>query len=273
MPDDMIAAIQPHNARPAAVWSSGGAAYDAISRSIGDAIEHCVRRLDPQSGERILDVATGTGRAARAAAEAGAQVTAVDIAGTLVEAGRAMAATTGLPIDFQTGDAERLPFPDASFDGVVSTFGVMFASKPEVAAAELARVCKPGGRLALATWTTDGTLAKMFGVMRPFMPPPPDPAPASPFAWGDHARLRALLGGAFDLGFESGVSHHRAPDGDTIWRIFLTGYGPTKMLAESLDAGRRQALQDAFTQFHDGFGDALGVTVRREYVVTRGLRR
>src|SRR6187399_2441273 len=203
------ATIQQHNERPAAVWSSGGKAYEEISRGIADAIEHCVMRLNPQPGERILDLSTGTGWTSRLVARRGATVTGVDIASDLLEAARAKAVAEGLSITYQIGDAGDLPFETGSFDAVVSTFGIMFASRPEHAAAELARVCRKGGRIALTTWLSDGNLFKMFQVMKRYMPPPPNPAPPSPFEWGRPERIKELLGGAFQLRLEPGVSYYR----------------------------------------------------------------
>jgi SAM-dependent methyltransferase len=272
---DEASPLEPHNARFAAMWSAGGAAYDEISRAVSEAIEHCVRRLDPKPGERVLDVATGTGWTSRRVAEAGARVTGVDIAADLLDAAQAKARQFGLDIEYRLGDAERLPFADASFDGVISTIGVMFASRPEAAAAELARVCRPGGRLALATWLPDSTVAEMFALMRPFMPAPPPGTqpPPSPFAWGDKGRLAELLGAGFELRFEQGVAHHRMPSGQAMWELFSTGYGPTKTLAGSLDAGRRAEMQEAFTAFHDRHRTELGITTPRAYLITVGTRR
>ena len=268
----MNSTIQPHNERPAAVWSAGGKDYDQISRGIADSIEHCVLRLNPQPGERILDLSTGTGWTSRIVARRGATVTGADIASDLLDAARAKANAEGLPIDYQLGDAERLPFEDGAFDAVVSTCGVMFASRPEAAAGELARVCRKGGRIALTTWLSDGNLSKMFGVMRRYMPPPPSPAPPSPFEWGRTERIRELLGSAFDLRFESGVSYYREPSGAAAWDTFSTGYGPTRSLAASLDPERREALRKDFTAFHDGFATELGICVPREYWLTIGVR-
>jgi SAM-dependent methyltransferase len=265
--------IQPHNSRPAAVWSAGGADYDEISHGIADALEHCVRRLAPQPGERVLDLATGTGWTSRLVARRGAIVDGVDIAAGLLDSARARAVADGLPISYQLGDAEALPFEDASFDAVISTFGVMFVSRPEAAAAELARIVRPGGRIALTTWTHDGNLFRMFQVMKAFMAPPPTPAPPSPFEWGRPDRLAALLGGAFDLTLEPGTSFYREPTAEAAWATFSTGYGPTRMLAESLPADRRAALRDDFVRFHAGFASPLGVTVPRDYLVTLGVRR
>jgi SAM-dependent methyltransferase len=264
--------VQPHNERPAAVWSAGGENYDRVSRGIADSIEHCVLRLNPQPGERILDLSTGTGWTSRVVARRGARVTGVDIASALLDVARARAAAEGLPIGYQLGDAENLPFEDGTFDAVVSTCGVMFATRPEAAAAELARVCRAGGRIALTTWLSDGNLFRMFQVMRRYMPPPPSPAPPSPFEWGRPERIRELLGGAFDLRFEDGVSYYREPSAEAAWETFSTGYGPTRSLASSLDPERRDALRADFIAFHAGFPTALGICVPREYWLTIGVR-
>ena len=266
------AKIQQHNERPAAVWSSGGKDYDQISRGIADSIEHCVMRLDPQPGERILDLSTGTGWTSRLVARRGATVIGADIASDLLDAARTQAKAEGLAIEYQIGDAESLPFDDAAFDAVVSTCGVMFASKQEAAAAELARVCRKGGRIALTTWLSDSSVFQMFQVMKRYMPAPPSPAPRSPFEWGRTERIRELLGGAFDLRFEKGVSYYREPSAEAAWETFSTGYGPTRVLAASLDADRRESLRKDFVAFHAGFATDLGICVPREYWLTVGVR-
>ncbi|HEX6016199.1 MAG TPA: class I SAM-dependent methyltransferase [Geminicoccaceae bacterium] len=269
----MASAIQPHNERAAATWGAGGADYDAISRTIADSIEHCVHRLGPRPGERVLDLATGTGWAARLAAARGAKVVGVDIGADLIEAAKERARQADLEIEFEVGDAERLRFEDESFDVVVSTCGVMFASSPEAAAAEIARVSKRGGRVGLTTWPPEGTLAQMFQVMRPYMPSPPSPPPPSPFEWGRRERVRELLGSAFDLKFETGTTVLREPDGEAVWRLFSTGYGPTKTIAGKLDPERREQLRHDFVAFHDQFRGDLGVAMPREYLLTIGIRR
>lgn len=265
-------AVQPHNARPAAVWSSGGKHYDQISRGIADSIEHCVLRLDPKPGERILDLSTGTGWTSRRVARRGADVVGVDIAGDLLDAARAKAAAEGLTIEYRLGDAESLPFADGSFDAVISTVGVMFAARQEAAAAELARVVRKGGRIALTTWTPDGNVFGMFNVMKRYMPAAPSPAPRSPFEWGDPARVRELLGGAFTLRFERATSYYREPSSEAAWWTFSTGYGPTRSLAMSLDPNRLEQFRDDFIAFHQSFATELGICVPRDYLLTAGVR-
>ena len=200
-------------------------------------------------------------------------MTGVDIAAGLLDAAREKATAERLPIEYQLGDAESLPFEDGQFDAVVSTFGIMFASRPEAAASELARVCRKGGRIALTTWLSDSSVFQMFQVMKKYMPPSPNPAPRSPFEWGRAERIRELLGTSFDLRLEKGVSYYREPSAEAAWNTFSTGYGPTRALAGSLDPDRREALRNDFIAFHQNFATELGVTVPREYWLTVGTRK
>ncbi len=272
----MSGAIQEHNERPAAVWSSGGRGYDKVSHQISAALEHCVQRLDPRPGERALDVATGTGWTSRLLARQGAKVTGGDIAADLLASARVRAAAEQVDIDYRVEDAEKLSFADASFDIVASTFGVMFVSRPEAAAAEIARACRSGGRLGLLTWAPDGNVFEMFKVMRAYMAlpaaPPPSPPP-SPFEWGKPERVGQLLGSAFDLKFEQGTCVYYDHDGEAAWEVFVDGYGPTKALAGSLDETRRADLRRDFVAFHDRFRTELGIAVPRTYLLTIGRRR
>jgi SAM-dependent methyltransferase len=263
------ARVLPHNEKAAATWGSPGRHYDRISEIIADALEHVVFRIDPRPGEKFLDVATGTGWTARRLAARGAQVIGVDLGAGVIDAAQALAPA----IDFRVGDAEALPFADASFDGVTSTFGVMFVARPEEAARELARVCRNGGRLGICTWPPGDTIESMFKMMRPYMPPPPASPPPSPFEWGRPDRVRKLLGDAFDLKFESGVTWLRMPSSQAIWELFVEGYGPTKALAAGCDPQRRQQLEHDFIAFHDKYRGELGINMPREYLVVIGTRK
>lgn len=266
--------IQEHNQAPALLWGSPGAAYDEISRGISTAIEHAVERLAPKPGERILDVATGTGWAARRIAERGANVTGMDFAAEVVEAARDIAARRNYDIAFDVGDAEALHYEDGTFDAVISTFGVMFASNPERATRELTRVCRPGGRLVLATWTPDGNVFNMFKVMKAYMEPPKGTPAPSPFeTWGEPERVIELLGETFDLTFEKGTTFYREPNAAQAWETFVSGYGPTRTLHNKLDEEGKGSLERAFIAFHEAFKSELGICVPRDYWVIAGTRR
>lgn len=266
-----LSSIQPHNLKAADVWDTGGSAYNSISHTVADAIEHCVIRLDPKPGESVLDVATGTGWAARRLAERGANVTGIDIGSALIDAARAYATAARLNIRFEVADAEALPFENESFDAVTSTFGVMFTAKPEDAARELARVCRKGGRIALTTWPPDGTVAGLFKVMKPYMPEPFAPVP-SPFDWGSKDRLQQLFGSHFDLKFETGTTVLREPSGQAAWALFASSYGPVKALAASLDPERHERFREEFIDYHDSFRTDLGIAMPRIYLMTLGIR-
>ena len=269
----MDGSIQQHNQRAATVWSSGGDAYNEISRQISGALQHCVDRLQPKPGERVLDLATGTGWTSRLLARCGAKVIGGDIASELLADARRRAQTEHLDIEYGLADAEKLTFPDRAFDIVSSTFGVMFVSRPEAAAAEIARVCRKGGRIGLTTWLPDGGVFKMFQLMRPFMPPPSTPAPPSPFEWGRVERIKELFGRDFELKFEKGVATYHGASGAAAWQAFVTGYGPTKALAASLEATKCADLQRQFIAFHDGYKTDLGIALPREYLLTIGISR
>jgi SAM-dependent methyltransferase len=263
--------IQSHNQKAAATWGSGGASYEKVSECIADSIEHVLNRLDIRPGERVLDLATGTGWTARRIAQKGAKVVGVDIGEGVIDAARRLAAQANLDIEFLVGDAEKCDLPSGAYDVITSTCGVMFASRPESVAAELARLCRKGGRIGLTTWPPTSTVAGMFQVMKPYMPPPPSPAPPSPFEWGRPERVRDLLGKDFDLKFETGTTVLRMPSGETAWTVFSEGYGPTKMLLQNTD--RKDELRRDLIKFHDAYRGELGIALPRDYLVTIGIRR
>jgi ubiquinone/menaquinone biosynthesis C-methylase UbiE len=260
-------AVLPTNLQAARTWGAGGEKYDQVSRGIADAIEHAVDALDPQPGERILDVATGTGWAARRIAARGAIVTGVDLGAEVIEAAKAL----GTGIDFRVGDAEALPFPDNHFDAVISTFGVMFARDPEAVARELTRVVRPGGRISLANWAIGGSVHDMFQLIRSYKPAEQNPTP-SPFEWGSSARVLELLGDHFEIEFESGTSFFQPESGATAWATFSTGFGPVVALLEVLSAEKAEALKADFIAFHEAHRMGAGIVMRRPYVITKATR-
>lgn len=254
--------------RQRVMWGTGP--YQRVTETIADIHERVVEQLAPGPGVAWLDVACGTGAVAERAAARGATVTGIDLAPALIETAQQRAADQGLAIDYRVGDCEQLDVADASFDAVSSTCGIMFSPHHESSARELARVTRPGGRLALANWTPTGGLARMFGVMAQFMPAPP---PSSPFDWGDETRVRELLNDAFELDLEEHVSTLRVPSGEDYWELFSTSYGPTKVLADSLGE-RREELHRAWVEFFETNYRANGeIAHTREYLLVLGTRR
>jgi SAM-dependent methyltransferase len=257
--------------RHSVVWGTGP--YQNITDTITDIHAVVIERLDPQPGVKWLDLACGTGAAAELAAERGADVTGIDIAPALIETAKERAAERGLDIDYRVGDAENLELEDASFDVVSSTCGVMFAPDHEATARELARVVKPGGRIGLVNWTpAEDGLAALFRIMKPFQPPAPEGV-GYPFDWGDEQHVRKLLGEAFDLELEGGVSPLQLPSGEAYWELFSSSYGPTRTLAENLDDERREELRRSWVEFADSLSSNGGIEHRREYLLVLGTRR
>ena len=217
-----------HHRPAASMWGLGGRSYDDVSFGISDALAHAAQRLSARPGEEILDVATGTGWSARNVARSGARVSAIDISTELLSAAQELSAHVRPPIAFQVADAERLPFPDGRFDGVISTFGVIFAQDQHQAAKELGRVVRKGGRLALATWAPDGSVAKFLAVIAKHSSTPPPQV--SPLAWGDPRHVDKLLGRDFELTLERGVNNAYHPDVEHIWERYANGFGPMRQL-------------------------------------------
>ncbi len=251
------------------MWGTG--TYDRISQTVADVHEALVSGLRPQPGEPWLDLATGTGQVAFRAARAGAAVTGLDLAPALLETAQRLAAENGLSIRFDAGDAEHLPYEDASFDVVSSSFGAMFAPDHAAVARELARVCRPVGRLGLATWRPDGGVGDLFRVMAPFQAPPPTGV-GDPFDWGREDYLADLLGNWFDLDFVEGDNRLRATSGEEVWGLFYSSYGPTRMLADSLDPQRREEFRRAFVDYYEGSRVDGGIDNSRTYLLTFGRR-
>jgi SAM-dependent methyltransferase len=263
--------IQTHHLAAAAMWGTGGRAYNEVSFAISDALAHAAPRLNARPGQSILNVGTGTGWSARNAARRGARLTAVDISTDLLAAARKLSAHVQPEIEFQLADAEALPFADASFDGVITTFGVMFAQDQDRAACELGRVCRPGGRLVVTAWISGGNVAEFFAILgRHTGAPPP---PVSPLAWGDPGEAGRLLGPDFALVFERGQNHAHHDDVDAIWDWYARGFGPMRQILEGVDAARRKALKAEVDAYHAHYAGEAGLRVTRDYLAIIGRRR
>ena len=254
--------------RQQATWASGD--FSVVASRIVFNAEALCEAADLQAGWRVLDVATGSGNAALAAARRGCEVVGIDYVPALLQRGRTRAAAEHLDVRFVDGDAEGLPFPDASFDAVISIYGVMFAPDHNRAAAELARVCRPGGRIALASWTPDGFIGETFRIFSRYLPPAPGLQP--PIRWGDEGYLGSLLGHVA----ASMTSHRRT----AVFRFrcaeenvdfFRTYYGPTLRAFESLDPPRRESLRDdlrALARRYDRNGGTGPIAITGDYLET-----
>jgi ubiquinone/menaquinone biosynthesis C-methylase UbiE len=236
-PTPDLAAIK---TRQQATWSSGD--YHMIGTQIQIVSELLIEALDVHSTERVLDVATGSGNAALAAARRGCDVTGVDYVPALLDRARRRAEAEGLPVEFVEGDAEALPFPDASFDVVSSVFGSMFAPDQEKTAAELARVVKPGGRIGIVAHTPDGFIGNLFKVIAKHAPPPA--GLRSPIQWGTEARLRELfIGRIADLKAEKRFYTFRDRSPEHFIEYWRSFYGPTLKAFEAVGESGRDGLE------------------------------
>lgn len=253
--------------RQRAVWDAG--AYDELSPHIADVGELVVARARIEPGMRVLDVACGTGNAARPAARAGARVTGLDLTPKLLAAGRAKAEAAGLAIEWREGDAENLPFEDGHFDRVLSTFGHMFAPRHQRTADEMARVCRRGGAIITATWTPEGITGEIFKAAGSYMPPPPDYA-APPIMWGreDHVReLFARVATGFE--FERHVNRIEWESVDAFADFFMARFGPmvtAKAMLGDRFAELRQRVIDIWKQANEATDGSLRLP--QEYLLS-----
>lgn len=237
--------LDEYKTRQRAVWDAGE--YGALSPYIADVGELVVARASIERGMRVLDAACGTGNAARPAARAGAQVTGLDLTPKLLEVGRAEARHEGLEIEWQEGDAENLPFEDGRFDRVLSTFGHMFAPRHQRTADEMARVCRKGGAIVMATWTPEGVAGRIFKAAGSFMPPPPDYA-SPPIFWGreDYVRQR-FAGVATGFEFERHVNRIEWDSVEGFAEFFMSRFGPLvtarAMLGDRFEELRQQVVE------------------------------
>jgi SAM-dependent methyltransferase len=239
VPQPDLAAIK---GRQQAAWSAGD--YAVIGTTLQIVGESLCEALDLRAGKAVLDVAAGNGNATLAAARRGCEVVSTDYVAALLERGRARASAEGLDVRFEQADAEKLQYADASFDAVVSTFGVMFTPNQEQAAAELARVCKRGGKIGLANWTPGSFVGGIFKALGRYIPPATGLKP--PTLWGTEERLRELFPGQrIEATRKDFVFRYRSP---RHWLdTFRTYYGPMNKAFAALDAEKQSALADDLT--------------------------
>jgi 2-polyprenyl-3-methyl-5-hydroxy-6-metoxy-1,4-benzoquinol methylase len=229
-------------AKQKATWEAGD--FGQIARTIENVAEEFMARQPLRPGAQVLDVACGTGNLAVIAARHGCTVWGIDIACNLIHQARIRAAEERLHINFMEADAEAPPFDDGQFDLVVSMFGAMFAPQPDVVAAELQRVTKSGGRIALANWTPEGFIGKMFNIFKAHLPPSPAGVP-SPMGWGDEATVRSRLQHGFTevrLARRIALMRYPLPPAETV-EFFRQYYGPTQRAFASLNASAQAALR------------------------------
>jgi len=220
-------------------WSSGDYAVVGVTLQIVG--EMLCEAVDLRSNQRVLDVAAGNGNATLAAARRFAEVVSTDYVGALLERGRERAQADRLPVIFREADAEALPFEDASFDVVLSTFGVMFTPNQQQAANEMMRVCRPGGKIGLANWTPESFIGQLFKAIGKHLPPPA--GVQSPALWGTRAHLNNLFGAKAAVAAQTRNFVFRYESAEHWLEIFRNYYGPVVKAFEALDAAAGAALE------------------------------
>jgi ubiquinone/menaquinone biosynthesis C-methylase UbiE len=242
-------------ARQHGAWSSGD--YAIVGTTLQIVGEQLCEALDIRAGMKVLDVAAGNGNATLAAARRWCEVTSTDYVPSLLARGQERASADGLTVTFREADAEALPFDDAAFDAVVSTFGVMFTPDQDKAASELARVCRRGGKIGLANWTPSGFIGQVFKTLGKYLPPPQ--GARSPALWGTETRLAEMFGAAGTIKSEPRDFVFRYRSAEHFLEVFRTFYGPMLKAFDALDATNQQLLRDdllalitSFNRANDG---------------------
>jgi len=251
--------------RQQAAWASGD--YAVIGTTLQIVGESLAEACDLRTDERVLDVAAGNGNATLAAARRGCRVVSTDYVESLLERGAERARAERLEVEFKAADVEALPFRDASFDAVLSTFGVMFAPDHARSAAEMARVCRPGGRIGMANWTPAGAIGQLFKVLGRHLPPPAGAQP--PSLWGSEAHLRSLFGAkAAKIEATPRIFNFRYRSAAHFIDVFRTWYGPVHKAFAALGAEKGEALERDLTELlnaHNRAGEA-SLVVPSEYL-------
>ena len=249
------------------VWSLG--TYERLAARFAPVQDELVQRARIGDGDRVLDVATGTGEVAVRAAKLGARVTAVDVAAPMIEKARRHAEQAGVEVRFDVGDAEYLPYEDACFDVVVSNFGLIFAPDHANVASELARICCPGARLGFTAWKPNRKLGELY---RRFTEDPIEGRES--YEWGREDHVENMLGEDFDLEFEDGTLWLEADSGEEIWKLFSESAPPVIALVKRLDGEQAEQFHQAFVELYEGYRTKEGrVRAPRRYLLVLGRRK
>jgi SAM-dependent methyltransferase len=258
--------------RNRSMWAAGN--YDIVAERILSAGERLVARVGVREGEDVLDVACGTGNATIPAARAGARVIGADLTPELFDAARRYASDAGVEVDWVEADAEALPFDDESFDVVLSTFGCMFAPRHELAAREIGRVLRPGGRIGIASWTPEGVIGDFFGAVAAHLPPPPSFA-SPPIMWGNPDHVRRLFADTgLELSFELDGVEFRFDSVTDAVDFYETNFGPLVKARELLEPQGLwgAAHRDLVAHYEEHERDDGAIEYTAEYLVTTGRK-
>ncbi len=249
------------------IWASG--TYERFAARLTPVMDQLVEALRVSPGERVLDLATGTGEVAIRAARAGGAVTGVDFAEPMLEKARQRAAEEQVDVRFDRGDVEYLPYEDACFDVLVSNFGLIFAPDHANVAAELSRVTCPGGRLGFTAWKPNPKMSELY---RRFTEDPIEGREV--YEWGREDHVEDMLGDDFELEFDDGTLWIEAGSPDEVWELFSGSVPPLRALVEQLDPARREEFHQAFVELYASYGDGQGgIRAPRRYLLVLGRRK
>ncbi|HEX6761824.1 MAG TPA: methyltransferase domain-containing protein [Gaiellaceae bacterium] len=249
------------------VWNMG--TYERLAALFTPVHDRLVDALHVEPGERLLDLATGTGAVAIRAVAAGAEVTGLDLAEPMLVKARAAALAAGVDVRFDQGDVEHLPYDDGAFDVVASSFGLVFAQDHANVADELRRVVRPGGRLGFTAWRPNRRLGELY---RRFTDEPLEGREA--YEWGREEHVEDMLGEDFELDFEDGTLYLDAAGAEEIWELFSTSAPPVLALLRRLDDVRAEEFHRAFVELYEGYtAPEGGIHAPRRYLLVLGTRR
>jgi ubiquinone/menaquinone biosynthesis C-methylase UbiE len=256
--------------RHAAMW--GSAPFERIAGTLADMHEAIVGAVEANPGDRWLDVGCGTGELVFMAVETGAEVTGADLAPVLVDTARRQAEERGAGVKFEVADVEALPYDDASFDIVTSSVGAIFAPNHRTVASELARVCRPGGRVALTAWTSGGEVDEFFQIIGSYAPPPPEGAGVAA-TWGEAGYAESLLGDTFDVKATAHDTPWVAKSAEEMWTEMSEAFGPIKTLIGALPPERAATFKDDLLGFFRREERESGLRMSRPYLLIYGVRK